>query len=445
MEKIKSLKNKINFENIFIVYIILQPIIDIITSLCVRNISEELTFGIFIRAIFILYIVIYSIFKVNKKDKWKLLLYYASIGLYCIAFLANSYAKYGMAMIFTQIKGLIKTFYFPIILASLLMLFKEQKYLSKQKYLNIALWIYVLTIVICKIFSIGYPTYPFKANTGTIGLFYAGNEISAIIAIIAPICFSSFISQKFSILKAILCALTVFALLEVGTKVAFVSTIGLVLLSLIISFIKFITKGVKNFYKQFITILLITILTFLFVGNTSAGRNVGITPLFFNKKTISSNEKTHKENSDKKSQTTLLSGRNNFFKTTSKRYNQSSITDKLIGIGYIYPKKGVVQESKLIEIDYFDVFFCHGILGTLVYIAPLAILIFILLKKFFSNFIVNTKDNVLIFMIYSVLIGFGIALTAGHVFTAPAVSMFLILIILEIFTILYYEKDLKNE
>ena len=41
--------NKINFQNIFIVYILLQPIIDIITSLCIRNISETLSLGIVIR------------------------------------------------------------------------------------------------------------------------------------------------------------------------------------------------------------------------------------------------------------------------------------------------------------------------------------------------------------------------------------------------------------
>jgi len=96
-------------------------------------------------------------FKVDKKNKWKILIYYSLIAIYCIAFVVNSYAKYGFSLIFTQIKGLIKTFYFPIILASFLILFKEKKYSSKSKYLNISLAIYVLTIVICKIFSVRIP------------------------------------------------------------------------------------------------------------------------------------------------------------------------------------------------------------------------------------------------------------------------------------------------
>lgn len=440
----KKIFSKINFENILILYIILQPIIDIITSLCVRNINENLTLGIFVRTIFMIFIAIYTIIKVDKKNRWKILIYYSSVAIYCISFIINSYTKYGFSMIFTQIKGLVKTFYSPIILASLLILFKDKNYSTKQKYLNITLAIYVLTVVICKIFSIGYATYPLKNNSGTIGLFYAGNEISAIIAMLSPVCFASFISKKFNIFYAILCALTVSAMLEIGTKVACISIIGLLILSLIISIIKLITKKQKGFYRQFITLIIIVILTALFIGYTPAGKNLNIEPLFKNKN-ISTEITEAKEESTKKDTTsdatTLLSGRNKFFKNSLKKYNQSSIIDKAVGMGYISPKKNVIQESKLVEIDYFDIFFCHGIAGTLIYVIPLATLIILAIKNFFVKFITNIKNNTLIFMIYSVLIGFGIALTAGHVFTAPAVSMFLILVMLEMFAELYYEKD----
>lgn len=444
----KKIFSKINFENILILYIILQPIIDIITSLCVRNISENLTLGIFIRTIFMIYIMIYTIIKTDKKNKWKILLYYLLIGIYCITFIAVSYGKYEFSMMFTQLKGLIKTFYFPIILSSLLMLLKNKKYFQKQKSLNITLALYVLTIVICKIFSIGYATYPHNNKAGTIGLFYAGNEISAIIALLSPICFGTFISQKFNILSAVLCALTIFAMLEIGTKVACISIICLVILSLIVSLIKLIKREQKGFYKQFITLLLIGFLTTSFISYTSGGINLKIQPIFKSQNSsteISEAQQGSTTNNSASDSTALLSGRNKFFKKTLKKYNESSITDKFIGMGYISPKSNAIQESKLVEIDYFDIFFCHGILGTLIYITPLFLLIVLLIKKFFACFINNIKNHTLIFKIYSALIGFGIALMAGHVFTAPAVSMFLILILLEMFSELYYEKDLKNE
>ena len=71
----------------------------------------------------------------------------------------------------------------------------------------------------------------------------------------------------------------------------------------------------------------------------------------------------------------------------------------------------------------------------------MVVVAFILLKKLIANFIINIKNDMLIFMIYSISIGFGIALMAGHVFTAPAVSIFLILAILEMFEILYYKRN----
>jgi len=306
-------------------------------------------------------------------------------------------------------------------------------------------------LLFVKYFLSGYPTYPLKTNVGTIGLFYAGNETSAIVALLAPICFATFISQKFNIFNAILCALTIFAMLEIGTKVACVSTIALLLLVIIVSIIKLIKKEQKGFYKQFISLVLIGLLTFLFIGNTPGGKNLKIKPIFFEEKKVTvQNTGNKKQTSSEKNPTianatTLLSGRNNFFKNTLKKYNSSSIIDKSVGIGYISPKKNVIQESKLVEIDYFDIFFCHGIAGTLIYVIPLAVLILVSLKRFFTNFIISIKNYTLIFMIYSILIGFGIALTAGHVFTAPAVSMVLILIILEMYELLKNEKDLKNE
>ena len=451
MDKIQKKKifSKINFENILILYIILQPIIDIITSLCVRNLSQNLTLGIFVRTLFMLFIMIYAIIKVDKKSRLQILLYYSFIAIYCISFIINSYTKYGLSMIFTQIKGLVKTFYFPIILASLLLIYKNKLYSTKQKYLNITLAIYVLTIFICKIFSVGYLTYPLNNKAGTIGLFFAGNETSAIVAMLSPICFGVFISQKFNFLNAILCALTVFTMLEIGTKVSFVAIVGLLILALIISIIKLIKKDDKTFYKQFITITLIAILTFLFVGYTSAGKNLSIGFPLFRNKNITMDAPKESDNLDDDNSindpTVLLSGRNNYFKKTLAKYEQSSTIDKFLGIGYVSPDGNTVKESKLVEIDYFDIFFCHGILGALIYILPLAIVILISIKKFFTKFINNISNNMLIFTLYSIAIGFGIALMAGHVFTAPAVSMFLILSILEMLSILGYEKDLRNE
>ncbi len=444
--------NKINFQNIFIVYILLQPIIDIITSLCIRNISETLSLGIVIRVFFMLFVMIYSIIKVPKKDKIKLIIYYSFIALYAVVYLVNSYLKYNFSMIFTQIKGIVKVFYFPIILISLYEINKEKNFISLEKYLNISLIIYIATIIICRIFSIGYPTYPNNDKFGSIGLFYAGNETSAILAMLAPICFWKLINEKFSIINFIVCIATIFTMLEIGTKVSALSIFVLLALSFILAGIKMFTKERKTIYKQFIAISLMIILSFSFVAYTPAGKNTGIgitwgksssgSPITQPKPSKPKSEETQSE----ETQTELLSGRNNYLKNTFKKYNESSILTKLTGTGYIsYSEKKEMHESKLVEIDYFDIFFCHGILGTLIYIVPLILIAISLFKKLFSNFVVNIKNNYTIFELYGILIGCGIVLLAGHVFTAPAVSIFLAINILELFNTLKSKEDLINE
>ena len=438
---------RINFQNIFIIYILLQPIIDIVTSLCVRNVSENLSLGIVIRVLFMLFIMIYAVIKTDKKGRIELIIYYSCITLYGIAYIANSYLKYNFSMLYTQLKGIIKVFYFPIILVSLYEIYKEKKFNSFEKYLNISLIIYITTIIICRIFSVGYPTYPNNDKLGSIGLFYAGNETSAILAMLAPICFWKFLAKKFSIFNTIVCVVTVFSMLEIGTKVSALSIFALLGLSFILAGIKLFTKERKTIFKQFIAISLMIILVFVFVAYSPAGKNMEIGMTWKNPNTDQvPPQSTPNKTPSREVQTELLSGRNNYLKNTLKKYKESSLLTKLTGTGYVsYSNKNGVHESKLVEIDYFDIFFCHGILGTLIYIVPLIFIAISLFKKFFSNFVVNIKNYYTIFALYSILIGCGIALLAGHVFTAPAVSIFLAISILELFNTLKLKEDLVNE
>ena len=241
-------------------------------------------------------------------------------------------------------------------------------------------------------------------------------------------------------------------MLEIGTKVGFLSIASLLILSLIISFIRFIKD--KKYFKQFISMLSLVLISIVFLGNTSVGVNLKIKPLVFSNTTsYSSNKSKSKTKKDtetyadkfKENPEIILSGRNSFFKNTKQRYIQSSIKDKLIGIGYINEENESIVESKLVEIDYFDVFFSHGIVGTIIFAIPLFVILLLIIKKLFKNFIANIKNSKIIILLYSVSIAFGIALMAGHVLTSPAVSMFLILDLLLLLIILNKNEELKYE
>ena len=67
---------KINMNRICIIFILIQPIIDMITSILVRNVSSVFTIGIFIRAIFMVFVVLYSLIISNSNDRKKIFIYY---------------------------------------------------------------------------------------------------------------------------------------------------------------------------------------------------------------------------------------------------------------------------------------------------------------------------------------------------------------------------------
>ena len=77
----------------------------------------------------------------------------------------------------------------------------------------------------------------------------------------------------------------------------------------------------------------------------------------------------------------------------------------------------------MIEMDFYDLFYSLGIIGFITYIGSF---LFVLLKTamaFLKNIKLIFEPNY-IFILVSLLLGLGISYTAGHVFTAPSVSIF---------------------
>ena len=57
----------------------------------------------------------------------------------------------------------------------------------------------------------------------------------------------------------------------------------------------------------------------------------------------------------------------------------------------------------------------------------------------------NIRNGKVILALYSVLLSFGIALLAGHVFTAPAVSIFVIINMFELIYLLNNKEEIYEE
>ena len=76
-------------------------------------------------------------------------------------------------------------------------------------------------------------------------------------------------------------------------------------------------------------------------------------------------------------------------------------------------------ERKTAEIDYVDIFVSYGILGTLLFFIPIIYAL--------TNFIIELKrpDKKKILNLTLYFLIFSLALFSGHIFVAPAVSVYI--------------------
>ena len=114
----------------------------------------------------------------------------------------------------------------------------------------------------------------------------------------------------------------------------------------------------------------------------------------------------------------IFSSRLTFLENTRNSYLDSSVSEKFFGIGFI-ERYGTDELSlKTIEMDIFDIFYRSGIVGFILYLIP----VYFVLSKRRKRIGLKTKLSISIFIFISIL--------AGHVLTSPAVSIYLVILIL---------------
>ena len=416
MEKI--IKNNIN--KIISIFILISPILDLLTGICIHTLKINLTIGIIVRVLFLLFITIVTIFIFKKK---KIIIPYLIIGLYFILYILGIIIYKNSIVLFFEIQNLVKVFYFPIIFLSLYSI--KDKVDIENKILIKVLFLYLILILIPTAFGIGYKTYEITKK-GTLGFFNSANEISGIISILTPIIFIMFKDKKNILLKILLGVAYLIVILMMGTKTPLLSlcfTIGVYLAYLTIESIR------KKKYKRIIITISILIIgvfgLILILPKTNFYKNIkthldfleveNITDIFKDKKLIDH---------------FIFSQRLSFLEKENKLYNKSNLYLKTFGIGYLKPNG---EETKMIEMDYFDIFYHHGIIGFIIYFS---IIIYLIIKnikfnKTFEGYMYKT----------SFLLAIILSFFTGHIITAPSVSIIVTILLLKIFNSKELNKD----
>lgn len=406
----KYIKNNIN--KIISIFILISPILDLLTGVCIHTLKINFTIGIIVRVLFLLFIMLITIFIFKKK---KLIIPYLIIGLYFILYTLGIILYKNSVGLFFEIQNLVKVFYFPIIFLSLYSI--KDKVNIDNKVLIKTVFLYLILILIPTVLGIGYKTYEIT-KAGTLGFFNSANEISGIISILTPIMFIMFKDKNNILLKVLMGISYLIVILMMGTKTPLLSlcfTIGVYFAYLVIESIR--NKKYKRIIITFIILIVGVFGLILVLPKTNFYKNIKTHLDFLEVDNIMDVFKD-----EKLVDHFIFSQRLTFLKRENKLYNKSNLYLKTFGIGYLKPTG---EETKMIEMDYFDIFYHHGILGFLIYFSIIVYLIIknIKFNKNYEGYMLRTS-----FLLIIILSFF-----TGHIITAPAVSIIVTVLLLKIF------------
>lgn len=399
---------KKNLSLIISLFILVSPIIDVLTGICINTLNINFTIGIIFRMLFILFVIYTALFIYKKKQ---LLIPYLMFLLYFI-FYAIGISVYSDNFLF-NIQGALKVYYFPMIFLSLYHIRNNFK-ISKMTLFS-SLIAYLVFIFVPTILGIGYETYEIT-KAGTLGFFNSANEISGIISILTPIMFIIVFRSKKILPKIALFIIYLAVILMMGTKtpiLALFFTIGISVGYLLLKSIR--EKKYKNFWISICSVIVLLLGIALILPKTNFYKNIE-THLDF----LGLNNVFEVFTDDHLVDHFIFSQRLTFLKDKAVLYKLAPLYRKIFGIGYT--NKG--RETKLIEMDYFDIYFSHGLIGFLVFFMITLYILYKILEK------VNMSNYEYWMLHTSLLLIILLSFFTGHIITAPSVSFVSVIIIL---------------
>jgi len=433
-----------------VAFIVLQPVIDILTTATLLWTDLSISIGIVLRTLYFLLMAIFILYMAfhSKHAKW----YLAYLVGLLVLLIANVYLNMQVKNPYYLIKELTffnKAIYFHVMFFGFLLIVEQLKMngtdVKKQfirMFLNSSLIISAV-FIIAQLTNTSMQNYA-RSKEGWTGWFYAGNEIGAIMSILLPITMLYAVqkTKKWSDLKCWVpfVALSV-SMLALGTKVGYGGIIVVLLSTLIGSLALWVWKKQSIFKLNtvlsglFLTILIV-VTPFTPVFNNMYA-HLGILGIDFSNEEnpeLGQGEEPGEEEvideeptiNGEQFQNLVFSSREQYAENYQNEFRYVPISQKLLGMGFAgnYDEESKEQPLKVIEMDFHDFFYSFGILGFIYVVGPLVYFA----GKYLVEFVINLKTRFNYFTMFtgiSFLLGIGISYTAGHVLTAPSVSIYL--------------------
>lgn len=361
--------------------IIILPIIDMATAFTE---NWPISVGTVIRPLIMISILLYLMMQREKRP----FIFLLSYSVIAISFIIQFFTKSPFFFL-AEMSFYLKIAYFTTMLWLTTHLITTTKTINKERLLqaaNIALIIIGITYWLAFFTNTYTKSYSY-IKTGNAGWYFSANELSVIILILFALALIRFTRtlNKSSILGVLL-ASSIFPM--IGTKTALYG--GFIVLIPVIFYTLFQKKHPQRFL-----LLILGAALFIYIPSTSGATNEQM-----EQPPVEKTEETH----------TLLSSRDVYLQDTFTAYQAATTSQKLFGLGY---GGNYTKEPKTIEMDFFDLFFSLGIIGTAVILLACLILARRLLTW-----------NITFTYLYSIGVlglAMGISFVAGHVLFAPAV------------------------
>lgn len=404
------MKNIINNNKFLKIFLFMQPFLDVLAAVLIYNNVDNFVTSL-IRLVFMGLMVLYLYFG-EYENKKKTLIYVSTLIMTIIIHTLIMVFDKDMSVFMYEFKNTISTYYFVFLLISLGVIYKDNK-ISKKELMY--LWIiYVLLTFIPNVLGIGFKSYS-HSKTGMTGWFYSANVVGSILVIILPIILSE-IKKLPKLLIVILGAMALYSVFSLGTKTP-VLGLGIILFFNLLYYVYklFKSKKKKSIVIIFSSLILLCGVSAYVIPKTSFYENLKIHYNFLKKNDVKVFSKEFLDHF-------VFSQRLSMEERTRHNYDKSPIQEKIFGIGYIENYSTDSVNLKIVEMDYFDIFYREGIVGFIVFFIPVIYMI----VMFFKN---NSINFVSVNMFISILLIMLLALFQGHIFITPAISIFVALIL----------------
>lgn len=388
----------------FYSFIVAQAVIDIATGVLTTYTQMMITPGSIIRVVLLLLAVPYIWKQLRGNSKMKIAFSSALISVFITASL--SFFMKEPFFINQEAVFYMKTLYYVVSIFFMLVYMRKPLLSGKQLERAILVTSSIISgsYFVALFTRTNFPSYPGE-EMGSAGWFFSANELSVIVILLVA-ALLTITRMRPSIVSFMALVSLAGVSMFIGTKTAYIG----VAIVLFVSCVELLWTYKTRMFKQ----RLVWIYGGLLIAFVSA---LPFLPMTENRMLHMETPSTSSETIRTEPINNLLSSRDAFASDRATDFSQASIVRKWFGLGYAGDYN---EHPKMIEMDFLELFFSFGYIGTVVLILPLSIYFFHICSR-------RRIQATTLCLITGFGLTIAIAAVAGHVLFAPSVMSYVVI------------------